>query len=52
MVEREAYFTGIHGRRTRNGMLGSLPPGLLAPMYLVILYKKRDINVRGITTQL
>ena len=31
---------GIRGIRTRNGMLGNLPPGLLAPMYLVILCKK------------
>ena len=31
---------GTMGTRTRNGMLGSFPLGLLAPMYLVMLYKK------------
>ena len=31
---------GVMGTRIRNGMLGSLPLGLLAPMYLVMLYKK------------
>ena len=39
---------GIHGKRTRNGMLGSLPPYLLAPMYLCNAAQK-GIRVIGIT---
>ena len=45
-------FDGVYGKtRTRNGMLGSFSPSLLAPMYLVMLTKK-DIRVTRITTQL
>ena len=40
----------IMGTRTRNGMLGSFPLGLLAPMYLVI-FAKREIRVMGIASQ-
>ena len=34
-------FDRVHGETTtRIGKLGSFPLGLLAPMYLVMLYKK------------
>ena len=37
---REVYFDGDYGNtRVRNGMLGSFPPGLLAPTYLVVIYR-------------